>query len=251
MILNTLSIITYAQSTNMVPNNIRADNTLSRLAELSTSGSASGLTNNALIGIPVPAGEAVGEVYVNSNWKKTNFLLFKSEKLNEGYLCKYNLLSHQLEINSNEKITAVDWDKIRSYVWMDDSGNPVFYVNVAAYTLNGDKLKGFMTVLVDGKISLVKIPTLISRKPDYKHEFNMGSRDIKFSVRENYYYIKGTELHELKNINAKKLKEIFGEDSNALIEFAEKNSHKGKNEFSYIQIFDFYNNQLAKKSPEQ
>lgn len=240
------STVVHAQTTELVPNNIRADNTLHRLGELSQGSGASALASNSLIGIPVPPGEAVGNVYLNEDWKKTNLILVNSEKLYEGYLCRYNLLSEQIEIKSADKVSAIESSKVKSFVWMDYKTEiPVFYVSASEYTIKGIKQKGFLTVLTDGKIPLVKKPVLITRKPDYKHEFNTGSRDIKFSIKETYYYVKNGTLVEVKSINNKKLREIFGNDASEMIEFAEKTNNKGKSEVALIMLFDHYNRKFS------
>ncbi len=65
---------------NVVPNNIRAVNTLEKLYDPDGLG-----RTDMLYGIPQPEGKVVGDTYFSTQWKTSTILLYKDEKMIEGF----------------------------------------------------------------------------------------------------------------------------------------------------------------------
>lgn len=235
------SITSWAQSTNAIPSNIRATNTADRLSD---GGLAVG---ELLIGMPVPAGEVIGNTYLDENWKKTTLLLMNTDKLIEGYLCRYNIQSNQIEVKNPAGVSAVAGSKIKSFVWIDaDTEAPTYFVNAQEYSIAGVKQSGFLTVLVDGYLPLFKKTTIVVRQPDYKPELHMGSRDTQILKKDIYYYSKERELIEIKGRSKKKFLEIFEDSSEEMEKYIQANSLDVNNEVNRVMIFEYYNKSIAK-----
>jgi hypothetical protein len=228
-----------AQDKRVIPDNIRAENTLDRLSDGGLS------TNEILIGIPVPPGEVIGDYYLISEWRKTSFTLNVTEKLYEGFSCRYNIHFNQLEIKTETGINALSGSKIKSFVWIDQKTEaPTFYVNAQYYFVKGIKQAGFLNVISDGSVPLFKKTSIVVREPDYKHEFSMGSRDTQIKQKQTFFYTHNNELVEIKPKDVKKLEPIFGERATEIENFIRKNSLSFGNEFHLKMIFDFYNGKL-------
>jgi len=234
-------ISSWAQSSSAIPSNIRATNTADRLSD---GGLAVG---ELLIGIPVPAGEVIGNYYLNENWKKTTLMLMNTDKLAEGYMCRYNIQSNQIEVKNSTGVSAISGSKIKSFVWIDaDTDVPTYFVNAQDYSIEGVKQSGFLTVLVDGQLPFFKKTTIVIRQPDYKPELHMGSRDTQILKKDIYYYSKGSELIEVKGRNKKKFLEIFEDFSVEIDKFIQSNSLDISNEINRVMIFEYYNKNKSK-----
>jgi len=221
---------------NAVPNNIRAINTLDELS------SSSIKSSDLLYGIPIPAGELIGDEYLNQNWKKTTLLLYTQNKLIEGYRCRYNILSNQVEIQTGNVERAIDGSKVKSFVWIDsENETPLFFVNAQDFKIKGSSQVGFLQVLSDGRFPLFKKTAIFIRKPDYKPEFSMGSRDTRLVKRESLYYSRNNELVEVKTKSKRKFIEGFGELATEIDKFVTVNNLSLANEAHLILIFEFLN----------
>jgi hypothetical protein len=233
VIFYILSFQIFAQNSGAIPSNIRASNTLDRLSD-------GGLSSyELLIGIPVPPGELIGDVYLIDIWKKTTFSLLNG-KLYEGFLCRYNIQTDQLEISGQAGISALSGSRIKSFVWMDESGSPSFYVNAQEFNIKGVEQKGFLNVLSDGKLPLLKKTIMVIKQPTYKPELHIGNRDTQIIKRDIYYYSTGNQLVEIKKRTNKRISEIFG-DKLSVDKFIKDNSLTCSSDQDLIKIFDHYN----------
>lgn len=224
---------------NAVPSNIRAANTLDQL-------SAGDIRPADLIyGIPIPPGEIIGDVYQDQEWRKTAVLLYSQSKLIEGYRCRYNILSNQIEIQTGSGERAIEGSKVKSFVWIDPKDDsPLFFVNAQDFKVNGHPQSGFLQVLSDGRLPLFKKTSIFIREPDYKPEFSMGSRDTRLIKREQLYYSGNDELFSLNTKNKRKFIDGFGELSTEIDSFINVNELKISNEDHVILIFEFFNKDM-------
>lgn len=219
-----------------VPNNIRATNTLD---QLSNDGRIS--TSELLYGIPVPPGEVIGDTYLSEEWRRTSILLYTNDKLIEGYRCRYNIFTNQLETQANNAIRALEGKNIRSFVWKDNKTDSlVFYVNSQDFRFKESPQTGFFQVLKDGKMPLFKKTSIVIRKPDYKPEFAMGNRDTQILKKEDYFAANGNDLVEITR-SKKKFLEIFGSSSAEVNDFIKARDLNITNENHLVLIFTYYN----------
>src|SRR5688572_15892134 len=99
LILFTLLPCSKAGAQAVVPENVRATNTLERLQDLDGLG-----LGDMLYGIPQPPGKVIGDTYLNTRWKQTSMLLYDSEKLLEGYPVRYDIQLDELEVKTRNGI---------------------------------------------------------------------------------------------------------------------------------------------------
>lgn len=232
------SKIVLSQSNSAIPENIRSTNTLDRLSESSGINAAGAV----LLGIPVPKGELIGDFYLNVDWQKTSFTLIGSDKVYEGYECRYNIESNQLEIKSQTGVNGLSGTKIKSFVWIDSkTSSPTFFINAQDYSFNEKLQSGFLNVLSDGKIPLFKQTTTFIRTSNYRPELHAGSRDSKIFKIEKFYFSKGKSLFQVKPKDLKKPELIFGDSGIEIKKFIESQSLSLNNESDLIKVFNFYN----------
>ena len=158
------ALISLGYTQSVVPNNIRAANTLDRLVDLD------GLSNaDMLYGIPLPEGKVIGDTYLDVQWKAASILLYDKNKLIEGFPVRYDIHLNELEIKAKNGVKVLKGDKVKSFVWMDSLTNsPVYFVNAKEFQ-NEDNvtLSGFFQVLTDGALPLFKKTRVSFKKADY------------------------------------------------------------------------------------
>jgi hypothetical protein len=225
----------YAQGA--MPQQIRAQNTLDQLAaKNSLSGS------DILYGMPIPAGETLGDYYLNKNWNKTTILLYQTEKMLEGYFVKYNLQDDQLEVKTNQGIKMLDVKKVKNIVWIDSLTTSIHYfVNGAEYKLDGVPTTNLLEVLVDGEMPLLKKTILFVKEPTYNVAFDVGSRDKKIYQKSSLYYARQKDLYKIKG--KKDVQEASGSDKPAVDEFIKSNKLNLNNDSDLIRVFEYINSQ--------
>ncbi len=225
----------YAQS--VVPNNIRATNTLERLFDLA------GISNSDMLyGIPLPEGKVIGDTYLDLHWKNSTILLYEKDKLIEGYPVRYDIYLDELEIKAKNGIKVLKGNKIKSFVWVDS------LTQVPSYFMNGKEFKnednvsftGFFQVVSDGSLPLFKKTLIEVKKANYNVQFNVGSPDDKILKKQHFYVVKGDQAMEIPT-SKKKLLPLFGDKSDEVEKFIKENALTTTKEDHLKLIFDYYN----------
>lgn len=231
-----------AQSSNVVPDNVRATNVID------------GITSNVvspgylLYGIPEAPGGIIGDVYLNSDWKKTSLKIFGQDREFNNYKCKVNLYTNQIEIELNELVKVINADRVESFYWTEenDSGKRL-YRNANKFKLNNTSHSGFLEVLSDGKIMLLKETRIIIKRPDYNVQLNVGSKSTRIIKEEVIYFTRGTELVNVRSIRNKKFYSLFEGLSSEVEEFVKSKQLRISIEQDLVTIFNYYNEAVRKK----
>ena len=237
LILIFLAFVSTSYCQSVVPNNIRATNTLERLFDLG------GLDNaDMLYGIPLPEGKVIGDTYLDTRWKNATILLYEKEKLLEGYPVRYDIYLDELEIKAKNGIKVLKGNKIKSFVWVDSlSKAPTYFMNAKEFK-NEDNVRliGFFQVLTDGSLPLFKKTTVEVKKADYNVQFNVGSRDDKILKKQDFYLVKAAQVIEIPAAK-KKLVPLFGEKSDEMEKYMKENALTTTKEDHLKLIFGHYN----------
>ena len=235
IVLLTLIVVNgYAQA--VVPSNIRATNTLEKFFDYN--GIDEG---DMLYGIPLPEGKVVGDTYLDTVWRNANILLYDKEKLIEGYPVRYDIYLDELEIKGKNGIKVLAGNKVKSFVWMDSFTKvPVYFINGNAFRNEIDvPFAGFLQVLTEGSVPLLKRTYIDIKKADYNIALNVGSQDEKILKKNKFYALMNDKLLELPG-SRKKFISLFNGDSK-LEEFIRDNKLTTSNEDHLKAIFNHYN----------
>lgn len=201
---------------------------------------------NMVYGIPPEAKKLEGNTYLDLKWNMATILLYRDQKLLEGYRARYNILSNMFELMepTNNQITSMPGLRIQNIVWMDSSFNvPRFFVNGMDFKDEGAPISGFFEVLVDGQMPLMRRTMAIFKESNYNTALMIGNRNDQFIKRNIYYYLEGVEVKEMPT-NRKKLFAIFGDKSEFMEEFADSNTLNIREPSSIFQLFTHYNSQF-------
>jgi hypothetical protein len=222
-------------SQGSVPSKIRAANTLDRLSD------KDGLSRTDMIqGLAPPPGRIVGDTYLNKKWNKASLLLFDSEKMIEGYPVKYDIQQDVVEVMAKNGIKIIEGKKIKSMVWIDSvTSTPSYFVNARDYNIEGAALNGFLEVIVDGTLPLMKRTTIIEKEPDYVPALDVGSRDKKILKKETFFCSQKASLKKIGN--KKSVLPVFGDQSKDVESFVKANKLNLNKTPDLLKAFEYYN----------
>jgi hypothetical protein len=231
-----------AQSNNVVPDNVRASNVID------------GITSNVvspgylLYGIPEAPGGIIGDVYLNSDWKKISLKIFGQEREFNNYKCRVNLHTNQIEIEIDELVKVINADRVESFSWNEENdGGKRLYCNANKYKINNMPHSGFLEILSDGKIMLLKETRIIIKKPDFNVQLNVGSKSTRIIKEETIYFTKETELVNVRSVKNKKFYSLFEGLTSEVEEFAKEKQLRISAEEDLVSIFKYYNGEVKKK----
>lgn len=226
---------------NVVPNNIRAVNTLEKLYDPDGLG-----RTDMLYGIPQPEGKVVGDTYFSTQWKTSTILLYKDEKMIEGFLIRFDIRANEIEVKTQSGIKVVGGDKVKSFIWIDSASRlPTYFVNAKDFKdKDHAKLSGFLQVIVDGPLPLLKQTTVYIKKADYSVPFDVGSRDDKILKKTVLYFAKDGQVMELPS-SKKKLLPLFGDKADVIGKFIQDQDLTTSREADLTTIFNHYNSLIA------
>lgn len=234
------SLYAFAQP-NVVPNNIRAVNTLEKLYDPDGLG-----RSDMLYGIPQPEGKVVGDTYFSTQWKNSTILLYKDEKMIEGFPIRYDIRANEIEVKTQSGVKVVGGDKVKSFIWIDSASRvPSYFVNAKDFKDKDQiKLSGFLQVVVDGPLPLLKLTTVYVKKADYSVQFDVGSRDDKILKKTELYFAKEGQVMELPS-SKKKLLPLFGDKADAIGKLIQDQNLTPSRETDLVTIFSYYNSLIA------
>jgi hypothetical protein len=231
-----LPVGAYCQSA--IPLNIRAQITAERLSSQNWE-----KVGNSIVGIPIPPGDVVGDVYLDSKWNLGSIMVDEKKTLVEGYPMKYDLKSQNIEIKTSSGIRVLGVKNVAHMVWLDSiTRQPRYFVNAARYKEDGVPMIGLMEVLFDGEKALLKKTKLNVRQPTYVPAMDVGSRDTKLYKKSAYYYNNGTEVVEIKS--KKKFIDSLGDHGSEVGQYMKENRLDVKTETDLVKIFEFYNSKI-------
>ncbi len=222
--------------TSAIPNTVRAVNALERLTD------SNGLGANEMIyGIPLPPGKVIGDTYLSTSFRQAAILLYKDNKLLEGYPIRYDIQSDELDVKTSKGIKVLEGRNIKSFLWVDSAHlDPVYFVNAKEYKLGGTPLTGFFEVLVDGKAPLFKKTNLALKKANYNEALSVGSRDDKILKQSEFYIGQSGRVIELPSTK-KKFLPLFESKAAEMEKFIDTSGLSIKKQDDLIAIFKHYN----------
>lgn len=239
LVLISLGFTTQGISQWAIPAQMRASNTLDRLASQNGFSRQSDL----LYGLPGEPGTVVGDTYLVNYWNRATILLTNSDKTIEGYPVRYDIKEMLLEINSFEGIKVLNSKRVSSMVWIDSlTQQPHYFVNGANYKEDGVPLVGLVEVLVDGQVPLITKFHIEISKPSYNEAMGSGSKDTKIHKKKTTYCITNGSLTKIKS--KKDIQTVSEKHSTEIATYISDNHLKTNDQGDLIQIFTKLNELL-------
>lgn len=199
-----------------------------------------------LYGVPLPTAALVGDSYLNENWTRSIVLLYRDEKLLEGYLTRYDISEDMIQFITKNGIKVLNGASVKSLVWIDTVTNVRSYlINAKGYKdEKGTPFSGFFEVLSDGSLPLFKKTFIYVKKANYVVQFDVGSRDDVIQKLEDYFYANGEVAIKMPS-GKKKVIQLFKGKEEEMKEFIQSNSLDISKEHHLKAAFEKYNLLLA------
>jgi hypothetical protein len=204
------------------------------------------LGGNMVFGIAPDAAKIEGNNYLDKKWNTASLLLYRDQKVLEGYRVRYNIVANQFELMEPESnnVSVMMGMRIQNLVWVDSAYKvPRYFVNGMDFLDEGSPISGFFEVLVDGELPLMRRTLAIFKESNYNTALMVGNRNHQIIKRNTYYYLKGKNVIEVPT-NRKKLLALFGKKAESMEEFINGYSLPTREPGSLFQIFTHFNSQF-------
>lgn len=235
LILGAFITSVYGFSQGAIPTIIRSQETLRGLNN--------GIGSSELLyGIALPPGELIGDGYLSLDWRLSSVMLYREEKLLEGYLTRYDISGGVIEFKTINGVKIINEDNVKSLVWMDTINQIRNYlVNAKEYKdEDHTQMAGFFEVLSDGNFPLFKKTNISIKKANYVVQFDVGTRDDEIQKIEVYYYAQGVRVSKVP-MNKGKLIKLFKGKESEIKNFIKANSLDVSQQHHLQAVFEKYN----------
>ena len=194
-------------------------------------------------------GEVVGNTYLDTTWAKGNLKLYdaiqpmggKTVDTLSGLAMRYNVYFNEIEIllNTYKDVKALQGEKTRAFS-LEEKGTTRNFVNVRLYDTDKDS-KGFYEILMPGgKLTLAVLHKTTVRKPTYNAAFEVGSKDTKITMQEDFYALQNGKAEKIKP-NKKNILDLMKDKSKEIEAFLKVNDLDLKERSNLTTLFERYN----------
>ena len=190
------------------------------------------------------AREVIGDSYFDSHWSKSSILL-NDGRLIEGKLIRYDIRLNEFEIRLSDVVKVIDGNLVKNVVWIDSIDMSTrYFVSTREFNWDGPNLNGFVELLAEGSIPLMKRIVIEILKPDYNIALNVGSKDFRVIKKVKYYYGMDSNLFEVKKkATIKNLKNKVS----SIEEFINKEPMSWGNQKDLVALFTYINSELKEQ----
>ena len=191
-----------------------------------------------LFGRDIPPGDVKGSHYLNEDWYQGTAYCTKDRIVRDLSL-KYNLQSKELEVYE-DKIKLLPSQMVDSFKWYDrNKQRMVNFINSSRYSFEDSQLIGYLEVVVNGRMKLVKRQVLKMRPPTYVRGLDVGDRNAKLYTEEERYIVKQGELIAVQKSHAYNL-QLF-QDNEEVLRFIKQNKLRLNKNSNLIEAVNFSN----------
>ncbi|PZX54877.1 carboxypeptidase-like regulatory domain-containing protein [Algoriphagus chordae] len=221
-----------------IQHSIRANNIMRLLNERPNF-----MGGNMIYGLPPQAAEVEGDNYLDIKWNTASLLLYKDQKMLEGYRIRYDISSNSFEMLAPEsnQISRLAGLRVQNVVWVDSVYKvPRYFVNGMDFLDEGSPISGFFEVIVDGELPLMRRTMAVFKESNYNEALMIGNQNHQIIKRNIYYYLDEKNVIEVPT-KRKQLYLIFGEKAEQMKEYINANALSIREPSALFQIFTYYN----------
>ena len=202
--------------------------------------STEGIGNNSILpGLAPPSGELVGDPFLTLTFNSGNYVLYDGTVV-RNVPGKLDILRNEIYFKTAKGIRVFDGQKVKSF-WYSDSltSTPHTFINSREFNQReNDPEVGFLEIIQDGPVALLKKSKAYIIKSNYNQALNVGSRDDKIKKTYKFYYWADEVLNELPK---KTLTKIFGDKKNQVDDYIKVNNLDIREQKHLKLIFEYAN----------
>lgn len=179
------------------------------------------------------------DMYLFEEWLP-GYVVFVNFSIYDQGKLRYNLAKDELEILlPDEGIKIAPLYILKTFSFNKSANDSLHFINATKYTkYYGEDNKGIHEVLVNDKISLLKLYYIKTVPANYIPAFDLGSKQAQLAIDQEFFLLSDDKLYE---INRKKDFIDFFDKSSKLKSFMKKERLKVTKESDLIQIIDHIN----------
>ncbi len=212
-------------------------NRLTNLVQSVSSGSAA--YGSGFKGIYNVRSSIKGDPYLDTAFRVSNFRFYKTtEQIKTP--SRYDVLNNELEIKTTAGVMVLPTKLVADFAVYKNQRDSICFVNSAAYKFEEAPFEGFLQLVCDGEIQLLKLTRAEIVKPSYNPSLEVGDRDAYIVKKVTLYYsLTDKKISKIKGKS--EMLSLFGERKELLKSFMTSNRLGFKNEDDLIKIFSLYN----------
>lgn len=198
------------------------------------------LTMGTVQTLPMAPPDVIGTDLLNKNFNRSTFLLNDSSVL-EALPARYYIMRNEFDIKTAQGLRTLKGDRVKSFVWIDSATKrPQVFVNMKSYLNQNDVPgTGFMQILCEGKLTLLKQTEVVFKEANYHVALNVGTVDHQFLTKTNFYYLIGNTFQPVPS--RRKVLSVFPDHQAEIQRFVKINQLNLNDEYHLIALFDYYN----------
>jgi hypothetical protein len=203
--------------------------------------SGASATSAPLTGTSLPPAEVVGDAFLIESFAPATFLLM-NDKTTPAYDTKYDIQRDVFYYKLDEKIYVLTGDQVKSFFWFNpEVKQQETFVNKRDFeTAAGTVLPGFLQVLADGSLPLLKGTNITILDPNYNFSRAIGRQDYSVVKKTQLYYVEDGIVNALPERD--KVMALFAlEHRAAIMKFIEHNDFRLSEESELTEVFKYYN----------
>lgn len=193
-------------------------------------------------------GEVLGETYLDTVWAKGNVKLYQSIQpvggqaidTLSGLAMRYNVHFNEVEIllNTYNDVRALQGSQIKAFS-LEKTAKEVQFLNTQLYETDKQPT-GFFEILVPGKLTLAALHKTIVKKPTYNAAFEVGTKDTRILLDEDYYLLKAGKAEKVKPTK-KAILDLMPDKAKEMEAFLKINDLDLKERTNLVRLFEQYN----------
>lgn len=184
-----------------------------------------------------------GKKYLEEQHLEGVVTLTGSNKAYHFRQLRYNIFSHDLEVQLEGKTKFIRNMRVASFS-LKQGGKIRKFISARPYMLSGERQNGYLEVLADGEVKLVKQVKAEVLSSNYNIALNVGDRSDKITQKEKMFLAKNDKLYSAKS-KRRVRKLMTNARFNAKVVIKEK-SLKIKRLADLKILVDLYNTQVSK-----
>lgn len=110
---------------------------------------------------------------------------------------RYDAFTHDLEVILEGKKRYIRGVDLNGFV-LHHQGKKLYFINANRYSFKGTKLYGFVQLVEDGEVQLLKRVKVHILKSNYNVALNVGSNFDQFTRKTEFFYGHKGVLHQIK-----------------------------------------------------
>ena len=202
--------------------------------------------SGTVFGMKGPAGNVIGDVYVDTVWQAGNVKFYGkpngvSDSL-KGVPVQIDLMANEVEIRAGVNDIRVAKTPAVRYVDMNNQSGTTSsrYINVREYRGGADALSGFFEQVATGKLNLLLHPSVYVQRANFNAALNVGTKDDQIKKKMDWYVAQNKQATKFSP-GKRAVLELMSNRKNQIEAYLKSNRPDLKSRSGLLAVFAYYN----------